>query len=94
MWHTVRWSNDLLAWQCNGEYCKKYQADGTRCKHTRAVNQVLAARRQRIALSMGGQVPAIVAKMQADEDTRQAEASHCSSQKGNLSGNRGFQLMR
>jgi len=55
-WYTIRWNNERLTWQCNGDKCR-FQADGTRCKHVRAV---------------GGQVPAIVARMQADEDKRQA----------------------
>jgi hypothetical protein len=73
IWHQVRWSNERLAWQCNGEECR-YQADGTACKHARAVNDVLRIRRQQIALAMGGQTPAIVAKLQAKEDRKLAQA--------------------
>jgi len=65
-WHQVTWSNELIAWQCNGEKCKKYQVNGTTCKHARAVNEVLRIRRATIALAMGGQVPAIVAKLQRE----------------------------
>jgi len=87
-WYTVRWNNERLMWEDN---CP---ASCQQCKHVRAVNQVLAVRRATIALAMGGQVPAIVAKLQRDEDTRQAEASHRPSQKGSLNGNRPFSLLK
>jgi hypothetical protein len=74
IWHQVRWSDQRLAWQCNGEECK-YQADGTACKHARATNEVLRIRRKQIALAMGGQTPAIVAKLQREEDRKLAQAA-------------------
>jgi len=38
----------------------------------RAVNEVLAVRRASIAAQMGGEMPAIVARMQAEEDAKRA----------------------
>ena len=61
-WYTVRWNNERLQWCCN---CPA-RCEG--CKHQRAVLEVLKIRRQRIALAMGGQTPAIVARLQAEED--------------------------
>jgi len=84
-WYEVRWQ--VNAWSCN---CPA----SCQCKHVRAVNEILRIRRATIALAMGGQVPAIVAKYQHDEDTRQAEASHRPSQKGSLNGNRPFSLLK
>jgi hypothetical protein len=60
-WYEVRWSNQRLAWECGCPATKP-------CKHERAINQVLAVRRATIALAMGGDVPAIVARMQSEED--------------------------
>jgi len=65
-WYQVRWNNERLMWCCN---CP---ARCSGCKHTRAVNEILKIRRQRIAAAMGGQVPAIVAKLQAQEDAKLA----------------------
>lgn len=65
-WYTVRWNNERLMWCCN---CPA-RCNG--CKHTRAVNEVLAIRRKQIALAMGGQAPKIVAELQAQEDKKQA----------------------
>jgi len=87
-WYTIRWSNQTLAWVCN---CPAHTPT---CKHTRSVNQVLAVRRATIALSMGPETVALVAKLQRDEDTRQAEASYRPSQKGSLNGNRPFSLLK
>lgn len=67
-WYTVRWNNERLAWQCNCPATKP-------CKHERAVQEVLKIRRATIAAAMGGEVPAIVAKMQADEDKKLAAAA-------------------
>ncbi len=72
VWYQVRWNQQALRWQCNCPAVKP-------CKHERAVNEVLLERRARIASQMGGEVPAIVARMQAEEDSRlqstQAQAS-------------------
>jgi len=65
-WYTVRWNNERLKWE---DDCP---ASCPQCKHVRAVNQVLAVRRATIALSMGPETVAVVAKLQRDEDTRQA----------------------
>jgi hypothetical protein len=63
-WYEVRWQ--VNAWSCNcAAHCQ--------CKHVRAVNEILRIRRATIALAMGGQVPAIVAKLQAREDAKLAE---------------------
>ena len=84
-WYTVRWNNERLMWCCN---CP---ARCSGCKHSRAIAKVQVLRR------------AAEARMQADEDrrlavrdkdTRQAEASHRPSQKGTLSSNRGFSLLK
>ena len=75
-WYTVRWNNQSLMWQDN---CPARCAD---CKHVRAVNEVLRVRRATIALAMGGEMPKIVAKLQAQEDAKLAAISP--SQKGNL----------
>ena len=66
VWYQVRWNQQALRWQCGCPALKP-------CKHERAVNEVLVERRARIASQMGGEVPAIVARMQADEDQRLAE---------------------
>lgn len=70
-WHHITWNNARIAWECDGEHCQ-YQAGGTTCKHTKAVLEVLKIRRATIALAMGGQTPAIVAKLQAEEDAKLA----------------------
>ena len=87
IWYTVRWNNQRLAWECNCPATKP-------CKHERAVNEVLKVRRALIAAAMGGQTPAIVAQLQAQEDARQAEKSSRPSQKGSLNGNRPFSLLK
>jgi len=87
-WYQVRWNNERLMWCCN---CP---ARCSGCKHTRAVNEILKVRRATIAAAMGPDTVAIVAKLQRDEDTRQAEASHRPSQKGSLNGNRPFSLLK
>src|SRR5258707_1418900 len=63
-WYEVRWNNERLMWCC------ECQAKCNGCKHSRAVNQVLAVRRATIALAMGGAMPKIVAKLQAEEDAK------------------------
>ncbi len=70
-WHQVKWSDELTAWQCDGEFCKQYQANGTTCKHARATCEVLKLRRQRIAAAMGPEVAKTVKHWQADADRRQ-----------------------
>jgi len=45
-WYTVRWNDQGLCWQDN---CPAHSAD---CKHVRAVEQVVKARRQVIALAI------------------------------------------
>ncbi|SRR6266566_4050591 len=87
-WYTVRWNNERLMWCCN---CPAL-CNG--CKHVRAVNEVLKVRRATIALAMGPETVAVVARMQRNEDTRQAEASHRPGQKGQLNGSHEFKLMR
>ena len=87
-WYTVRWNHERLMWCCN---CPA-RCNG--CKHQKAVNEVLKVRRATVALAMGGEVPAIVAKYQHDEDTRQEEKSSRPSQKGSLNGNRPFSLLK
>ena len=66
-WYTVRWNNERLMWCCN---CP---ARCSGCKHTRAVNEILKIRRQRIAQAMGPQTVEVVAKLQAQEDAKRAE---------------------
>jgi hypothetical protein len=68
-WYTVRWNNERLMWCCN---CPA-RCNG--CKHVKAVNEFLCIRRASIAAAMGGQVPAIVAKLQRDEDRKNAAAA-------------------
>ena len=63
-WYEVRWNNERLMWCC------ECPAKCNGCKHSRAVNQVLAVRRATIALAMGGAMPKIVAKLQAEEDAK------------------------
>ncbi len=88
-WYTVRWNNERLQWCCN---CPA-RCDG--CKHQRATLEVLKIRRQRIALAMGGEMPKIVAKLQAEEDAKLAARERPTSQKGNLNGGgREFSLLR
>lgn len=65
-WYEVRWNAQALAWQCR---CPSHKP----CKHERAVNEVLKLRRARIAAEIGGDTPAIVARMQAAEDRKLAE---------------------
>lgn len=67
-WYTVRWNNERLMWCCNCPATKP-------CKHERAVQEVLKIRRTTIAAAMGGQVPAIVAKLQDREDAKLAAAA-------------------
>jgi hypothetical protein len=64
VWYEIRFDHTHLAWSCTCPAIKP-------CKHERAVQQVLAIRRERIAAQMGGEMPAIVAEMQAEEDARQ-----------------------
>ncbi len=86
-WYQVRWSNERLMWCCNCPARKP-------CKHQHAVEEILRIRRATIAAAMGGETPKIVAQMQREYDTRQAEKSSRPSQKGSLNGNRPFSLLR
>src|SRR5450755_2537592 len=63
VFYQVRFNTSAARWECD---CPSSYP----CKHVRAVNEVLAIRRARIATQMGGSVPAIVAQMQAEEDKR------------------------
>jgi SWIM zinc finger len=63
VFYQVRFNTSAARWECQ---CPSAYP----CKHVRAVNEVLAIRRARIATQMGGSVPAIVAQMQAEEDKR------------------------
>jgi len=63
-YYEVRWQ--VNEWRCNCPETKP-------CKHERAVNEVLKIRRAALAAQMGGQVPAIVSRMQAREDAKLAE---------------------
>ncbi len=65
-YYQVRWNGQALDWQCN---CPSRKP----CKHQRAVQEVLKIRRAAIAAQMGGDTPAIVARMQAREDAKLAE---------------------
>jgi hypothetical protein len=58
-WYQVRWIGNT--WRCNCPAMKP-------CKHERAVNEVLAVRRARIAAKIDEETSAIVAKMQTQED--------------------------
>ena len=71
VYHEVRWDGSRLAWTCNGDKCK-FQHGGTNCKHARATNEVLKIRRAALAAQMGGDTPAIVARLQAREERRLA----------------------
>src|SRR6266702_7133367 len=62
-WYQIRWNGNT--WMCDCPATKP-------CKHMRAVNEVLAVRRASIAAQMGGEMPAIVARMQAEEDAKRA----------------------
>ncbi len=65
-WYQVRWIGNR--WQCSCPATKP-------CKHERAVNDVLAVRRSRIAAKIDEQTSEIVATMQAEEDEKnEAEA--------------------
>ena len=63
VFYQVRFNTSAARWECQ---CPSAYP----CKHVRAVNEVLAIRRARIATQMGGSVPAVVAQMQAEEDKR------------------------
>jgi len=65
VFYQVRFNTSAARWECD---CPSSYP----CKHVRAVNEVLAIRRARIATQMGGSVPAVVAQMQAEEDKRLA----------------------
>jgi SWIM zinc finger len=65
VFYQVKFNHSAARWECN---CPSSYP----CKHVRAVNEVLAIRRARIATQMGGSVPAVVAQMQAEEDNRVA----------------------
>lgn len=62
-WYQVRWIGNRWQCQCPATQC---------CKHERAVNEVLAVRRARIAAKIDEQTSEIVATMQAAEDERNA----------------------
>src|SRR5260221_7980274 len=49
-WYQVRWNNERLMWCC------ECPASCSGCKHSRAVNQVLAVRRATIDVAMSGPV--------------------------------------
>jgi hypothetical protein len=67
-WYTVRWNNERLMWCCN---CPA-RCNG--CEHVKAVNEFLRIRRATIAAAMGGQVPAIITKLQRDEDPQECSS--------------------
>ena len=62
-WYQVRFDHSRLAWTCNCPATKP-------CKHERAVQEVLKVRRAQVAEKMGGETPAIVAKLQREEDEK------------------------
>jgi hypothetical protein len=64
VYYQVRWQ--VNEWRCNCPATKP-------CKHERAVNEVLKIRRAALAAQMGGETPAIVARMQVREDAKLAE---------------------
>jgi len=63
VFYQVKFNHSAARWECQ---CPSAYP----CKHVRAVNEILAIRRARIATQMGGSVPATVAQMQAEEDKR------------------------
>ena len=104
-YYQCTWNAHTTRWECN---CAAGQ-HGRPCCHLAAVQQVLKARRATIAAAMGGEVPAIVARMQAQEDAKYAEqertmdelsaemkAERARRQHGRLESatSRGFSLMR
>ncbi|HAG99435.1 MAG TPA: hypothetical protein DDW33_03345 [Ktedonobacter sp.] len=58
-YYQVRWDNNQMMCNC---------AATRPCKHMRAVNEVLAERRARLAEKIGGEMPAIISEMQREED--------------------------
>jgi hypothetical protein len=87
-YHEVRWSDELAAWQCNGEHCI-YQRGGTNCKHARAASEVMQARR------------AASVRLQAAEERAAANLASVAiaerpiEERGQLNNrNSGFSLMR
>ena len=63
--YEVHYNAQALAWQCQ---CP----DKRPCEHERAVNEVLKVRRACLAAQMGGDTPAIVERMQREEDRKLA----------------------
>jgi hypothetical protein len=88
-WYQVRFCQQSARWECG---CPSSYP----CKHVRAVNEVLAIRRQRIAEQMGGNTPAIVAQMQVAEDKKyqSAQVSPSLKGKGSLYSNKSFSLLK
>ncbi len=82
-WYAVRFDHARLAWTCECPATKPR-------KHERAVNEVLSARRSRIAKAMGPQAQATVARMQAEEDRKRERWQETAQ----LNGTRAFSLMR
>lgn len=65
--YDLHFSHQTLSWECPCESRKP-------CKHQRAVNQVLAAKREMTAVKLGGDMPEAVAELQAREDRKLAQA--------------------
>src|SRR5579859_4779483 len=74
-WYEVRWNDGAYGWRCN---CPATQP----CKHCRAVNQVLQARRLALVLSQPKPTP--VEPTEASERMMAAP----------LNGNRSFSLLK
>lgn len=65
--YQVRFDHSRLAWSCS---CPAHKP----CKHERAIAEVLKIRRARTAAKLGGDMPAVVAELQAKEDRKLEQA--------------------
>lgn len=69
-WYELHFDHTRLAWTCTCPSAKP-------CKHERALQQVLAIRRERIATAMGPEALASVKHAQAEEDRKLASRTFC-----------------
>lgn len=60
-WYTLRFDHAGLAWTCDCPATKP-------CKHIRAVLEVLKLRRARLAEQIGGDMPAVIATIEAEQE--------------------------
>lgn len=64
-WYELHFNHNTIRWECA---CPS--TSPRPCKHEKAVREILRIRRARTAAAIGGDMPLIIATLQAEEDER------------------------